>query len=254
MKTLRHLALLLLLAALPAAPWAAPESASVNLPILPRGLAPAPAQPPANAPANATKDAGAQAPAGAAAGAKVIPAAPAPAIAPAPAPASTPTTAQSETRTPSAAAKSPVAAPPLSPRFQQVRDRIAELLQHRNATPTPPDPRYSVFRPAGPVTSAAIAPPGADSASAEVETPPPNNDLPVLQQAVALLKVRGTFQMKNGRYQLVINSGPNKEGTYKDGDVINIILQGDSVHLRVRQITLHSVTFTLNDAELKLSF
>jgi hypothetical protein len=40
-------------------------------------------------------------------------------------------------------------APPLSPRFQQVRNRIDALFQHRGEAPVAPDPRKSPFRPAG---------------------------------------------------------------------------------------------------------
>ena len=81
-----------------------------------------------------------------------------------------------------------------------------------------------------------------------------NNDLASLQPAVATLRVKGTFQ-RGKSLQLVITSAPGKEGTYKEGDIINVVIPGsDSVHLRVRQVSKNGVTLTLGDAEMVLKF
>ena len=248
MKTFRCLALPLLLAALPAARCTVPAPGPGDTSSLPPGLAPVPAMSPANSPVNATKDAGTQA----AAGAKATPVPPAPAQAPEPAPASAPAAAKSKTKALSDAATKPSAAQPtLSPRFQQIRSRIAELLQNRGATPGAPDLRYNPFRPIG-----AGPPVPLRNGSAGRETPPPvslGSDLVVLQQAVATLKVRGVVE-KDGRSLLTINAGPNKDGTYKEGDVLTVIVQDEPFHLRVCQITHYSVMFSLHDAEYTLKF
>jgi len=144
--------------------------------------------------------------------------------------------------------------PPLSPRFQQVRDRIDALLKNRASTPLPPDPRFNPFRGAGSVATVGLRSvgPGAatDAAAAAVV---PEADLLLLQDAVATLKVGGVVQ-RGKVFQLAIRSAPNKEGTYKEGDVINVTLPNNSVHLRVRRVTAHTVTLTLNNAEMTLSF
>jgi len=81
-----------------------------------------------------------------------------------------------------------------------------------------------------------------------------NNDLAMLQQAVATLRVKGTFR-RGKVQQLVITSSPGKEGTYKEGDIINVIIPpGDPIHVRVRQISANSVTLSLNAAEMVLKF
>jgi hypothetical protein len=248
MKTLRCLALPLLLAALPAARCTVPAPGPVDDSSLPPRLAPAPAQPPANPRANATRDTGAQA----AAAAKATPALPVPAQAPEPAPASAPAAVKSTTKAPPNATTKPSVAPPtLSPRFQLIRSRIAELLQNRGATPASPDLRYNPFRPIG---AGSPVPGRSSSAGSETASPgSPGSDLIVLQQAVATLKVRGVVE-KDGRSLLTINAGPNKDGTYKEGDVLTVIVQNEPVHLRVRQITHYSVMFSLNDAEFTLKF
>ncbi len=139
---------------------------------------------------------------------------------------------------------------PLSPRFQLTRTHIAALFDTRNAPPAPIDPLANPFRSTG-------AAPVVPSVGTEGTTPLPvalNSDLTSLQQAVATLRVKGTVQ-RGKTLQLVITSAPGKEGTYKEGDIINVLLPpGDPVHLRVRQISTHSVTLTINDAEMVLKF
>ncbi len=153
-----------------------------------------------------------------------------------------------------AAAKAPGVAVPLSPRFQQVRDRIQALFSGRLETPPPPDPRYNPFRPTG---AAPLAPIRGVAAGGETPSPASaGSDQVVLQQAVATLKVRGTIERggRSQQLQVAINAGPNRDGTYKEGDVITVIVQEQPYHLRVRQITRYSVMFSLNDAEYTLKF
>jgi hypothetical protein len=132
---------------------------------------------------------------------------------------------------------------PLAPRFKQVRDRIADLYQHRNETPPAPDPALNPFRAPGSV----IAPVGDEPVKEERRTPPVGN-LALLQQAAATLKVSGTFEI-GGKLHLVINARP-----YKSGDVVQTQVGGESVYLRVREISRRSVALALHDAEMTLNF
>jgi hypothetical protein len=160
-----------------------------------------------------------------------------------------------------------MAPPPLSPRFQQVRDRIAGLFAHRNETPPNFDPRKSPFRAAGatPAAAAAATPatplvsplsqgvpaPSRSAAAPAVEAPPvtpPSTELALLQQAVANLKVAGTIQI-GGVAHLVINQVP-----YKEGDVLSAKAKGQPVYLRVKNISRYSYTLSINDVELSVKY
>jgi hypothetical protein len=134
-------------------------------------------------------------------------------------------------------AQKPPAPPPLSPRFIQVRERINTLFQHRNEVPPPPDLRANPFRPAG----AAVVPGPAGPTL-------PSNDLALLQQAIATLKVNGTMEQMNQSY-VMVNQRP-----YKKGDIIPARAEGEMVYLRVGDITRNTLTLTLNNAELTLKF
>jgi len=148
-----------------------------------------------------------------------------------------------------ASSASPAAPVPLSPRFKQVRERISALYQNRNETPPPPDPRYNPFRPPGVAIQAApVLPASAEPAAGEPVLVASATDLARLQEAVATLKVSGTFE-KDGRLYLVINAKP-----YKDNDVIQTQVQGEPVYMRVRQVSRRSVTVVLNEAEMTLKF
>jgi hypothetical protein len=136
-------------------------------------------------------------------------------------------------------------APPLSPRFQQVRNRIDALFQHRGEAPVAPDPRKSPFRPAG------AAPVAAVKAGRVANLPPPTAsaaDLQLLKQAAATLKVAGTIQI-NSVAHLIINQVP-----YKEGDVINLRAKGQPVFVRVKHISRYSYTLALNAAELSVKY
>lgn len=129
---------------------------------------------------------------------------------------------------------------PMARRFAEVRQRIADLYQHRTETPAALDPRHDPFR-----TRAAKAPAVGGGASAPVA---PASELSLLQQAVATLKVSGVFEI-GGRQHLVINARP-----YKVGDVVQTQVRGEPVYLRVREISRRSVTLALNEAEITLKF
>lgn len=141
------------------------------------------------------------------------------------------------------AAKAPTrAGTPVPPRFKQVRDRIDALFRHRNEPPPPLGPETNPFRLPGSTLPAST--PRGESAAAETRGP----ELITLQQAAATLRISGTFEL-NGQAHLVINARP-----YKAGDVIPAPVGGETVYLRVRDISRRSVTLALNEAELTLSF
>ena len=118
------------------------------------------------------------------------------------------------------------------------------LFQNRNDAPPPPDLRTNPFRPAGPMASATVAStPGTVPAPAASST-----DLVLLQQAVVGLKVSGTLEKADQSY-VVINDRP-----YKKGDVVQTRAEGDAGYLRVREITRHTVTLSLNETEMTLKF
>lgn len=150
------------------------------------------------------------------------------------------------TALPGAGSKLPAGGPPpLSPRFQQVRNRIDALFQHRGEAPLAPDPRKSPFRPAG------AAPVAAVKAGPAANVPPPTAsaaDLQLLKQASATLKVAGTIQI-NSVAHLIINQVP-----YKEGDVINLRAKGQPVFVRVKHISRYSYTLALNAAELSVKY
>ena len=144
---------------------------------------------------------------------------------------------------------------PMAPRFKQVRDRIESLFQNRNDAPPPLEPRFNPFRTPGSVPPPPVAtvttPPPANSdgtPAAPVPPPPSSTNLAILQQAVATLKVSGVFEI-GGKSHLVINARP-----YKEGDVVQTLVQGETIYLRVREISKRSVTLVLNDAEMTLRF
>jgi hypothetical protein len=157
-----------------------------------------------------------------------------------------------------AAERAPAAGGPtgqgsMASRFKQVEERIAALFQHRDQPPPPIEPRHNPFRPPG---SAPLAPP-VSSDTPELPRPPAGSDysglspgasLALLQQGAATLKVSGIFEI-GGRAHLVINARP-----YKEGDVVQAQVRGETVYLRVKEIARRSVTLALNEAEMTLKF
>ena len=130
---------------------------------------------------------------------------------------------------------------PLAPRFKQVRERIDALFQNRNAPPPPLEAAQNPFRVPGAVKAAEA---GVSGGRAPVLA----DDLTLLQQAVATLKVSGVFEI-GGHSHLVINARP-----YKQGDVVQTQAQGEKVYLRVKEISKRTVTLTLNEAEMTLKY
>lgn len=139
--------------------------------------------------------------------------------------------------------------PPLSPRFQQVRDRIDELFRHRQEEPPVTDPRSNPFRPAG----APLAPPRTATPRTPEGSPAPapsasESDLQLLQQAAATLKVAGSINIR-GVDHLSIN-----QTAYKEGDVIHTKVKGQTVLIRVKNISRFSYTLSLNGTELSVKY
>lgn len=149
--------------------------------------------------------------------------------------------------TPAAPAPAPKqsVANPLAPRFKQVRERIDALFHHRNEPPAPLDPKHNPFRMPG---ARPVAPVPEGTVAAAAAPVPEADNLVQLQQAAATLKVSGVFE-KGGRSHLVINARP-----YQQGDVVQTLVQGEKVYLRVKEISKRSVTLALHDAELTLKF
>lgn len=154
-----------------------------------------------------------------------------------------------------AAAGSPAAAakpapPPLSPRFKQIRERIYGLYHYRNETPPAPNPATNPFRPPGaaPVSTPPASSGGRGETPSTAVSQVSTADLALLQQSVAALKVSATME-KDGKMHVVIKGKP-----YKQGDVIQILSQGETVYLRVRQVSRNSIIFALNETEMTLRF
>ncbi len=227
MKTLRQFALVVSMAALPAAG--------------PGATAPGSPRAPAPEPEKAAETARAGTPAASSVSE------PAPKTGREPAPAAAKDAAVTPV-TPPAAAKAPIN-PALSPRFLQVRERVDALFRYRNGMSPPPDPRLNPFRPPGSAPAAAPAPASKPDPLAGGSIPAPlSSDLELLQQAVATLKVSGVLEIA-GRSHLVINTKP-----YKIGEVVQTKVKGESVFLRVRNISRNSVTLGLNSTEMTLKF
>ena len=133
---------------------------------------------------------------------------------------------------------------PLSPRFQQVRDRMNALFQNRSEPLPPIDAAKNPFRIAGAVPPAA-APANKDGTPAAA---PVNTDLELLKQGATQLKING-FVERDGRIHLTIN-----QALYKEGDVIKVAVKTQTLYLRLTKVTRTSLTLTLNAAETTLKF
>lgn len=150
-------------------------------------------------------------------------------------------------KTPAVGGAASAKAPSLSPRFQEVRDRINALFEHRNAALPSFNPRFDPFRTSG----ASVAPPAATASPAEgvpVPVVAAASDVSLLQASVAGLKVSGIVEI-GGKQHFVINSRP-----YKEGDVIQTHAQGVPVYLRIREINRGAMVLALNQAETTLKW
>ena len=161
-----------------------------------------------------------------------------------------PAAAAVDKKSPPAPPKLTAVPPPLSPRFQQVRDRIAALLGHRNDAPPVADPRKNPFRPAGAAPAEPVKgrPPGAPAVNAAPKPVTSGTDYQMLQAAATTLKVSGTIQI-NGLGHLIINQVP-----YKEGDILKARVNGNPVFVRVKHISRYSYTLSLNNAELSVKY
>jgi hypothetical protein len=144
-----------------------------------------------------------------------------------------------------AAAAKPSGTPPLSPRFQQVRDRIEALFGDRSAPATAPTLVENPFRPPGALARRDAT---ADDPDAPLSPAAVSSDLDTLQQAVATLRVTGIFEVA-GVVHLVINARP-----YKNGDVLQVTVGNETIYLRIRDVARNLVTLALNDAEMTLKY
>ena len=145
----------------------------------------------------------------------------------------------------------PAAPPTNAPRWKLTRTRIEALFRLRNAPPPAPDPSANPFRLASDQPAAAATETESVTTSGEPTAPdaaPLGPDETLLKQAVATLKLNGAVQIGD-RMLAIIN-----QATYKEGDILSLRLQGRPVDLLVRQISSHSVTIGLNQAELTLQF
>ena len=242
MKTLRYFALLVSMAALPAA------GPGATAPGSPRAPAPEPEKAAETARAGTPAARSVSEPAPKSVSEPAPTAAKDAAVNPVTPPATAAKDAAVNPVTPLAAAKAPVN-PALSPRFLQVRERVDALFRYRNGMSPPPDPRLNPFRPPGSAPAAAPSPASKPDPLAGGSIPAPlSSDLELLQQAVATLKVSGVLETA-GRSHLVINTK-----SYKIGEVVQTKVKGESVFLRVRNISRNSVTLGLNGAEMTLKF
>ncbi|MBI5689945.1 MAG: hypothetical protein HZC55_07570 [Verrucomicrobia bacterium] len=148
-----------------------------------------------------------------------------------------------------------VAPPPLfAARFKQVEDRVGALFRHRREAPPTPDPRHNPFLAPGSAAATTAPRPAGDppnklpEGAAPAADAGPATSLTQLQQAAATLKVSGIFETGGGT-QLVIN-----KRLYKEGDVVQAQVGGETVYLRVKEIGKRNVTLSLNDAEMTLKF
>ena len=129
--------------------------------------------------------------------------------------------------------------------FQETNARIEDLFQHRNNPPKPPAPLDDPFR----VGDAPLASNlNLNSDSTPTGPAPGTTDESLLRQAAGSLVFGGLLQIGDVQV-LVIN-----KGSYKEGGILSVRLQGTLVYLRLISITSNSVTLGLNEARLTLRF
>lgn len=128
--------------------------------------------------------------------------------------------------------------------FQDTNARIEDLYQHRNNPPKPPSPSDNPFN-TGDAPLASNLNVSGDNTPAFTPGAP---DEVVLRQAAGTLVFGGLLQIGDANV-LVIN-----KGSYKEGGILSVRLQGTRVYLRIVDITSKSVTLGLNEARLTLHF
>lgn len=135
-------------------------------------------------------------------------------------------------------------------RFKEIEDRLAVLFRHRQGKK--PDLTRNPFQaPTAPVVAVAAPPPvpgepGTKPADTGEAASAAGASLALLQQAAATLKVTGNLE-SGGQFRVMINSRP-----YQEGDLVPTLVAGETVYVRVKEISGRSVTLALNDAEMTL--
>ena len=137
---------------------------------------------------------------------------------------------------PAAAAESATAAA-IAARFKQTRARIDVLFRHRDEPAGPLATAQNPFR----IQETATAPTG------PAELLPPSDDV-VLKQAIAALKIGGTFLL-GGKTLL-----GTAQGTYEENSNVSVRLPAGAVILHLTRVTPVGATFTYNTAEQSIVF
>lgn len=128
--------------------------------------------------------------------------------------------------------------------IKRTQDRIAALYQHHDRRAEPPEPRSNPFRIGGDAATPML--PTGPGETAPVD--PTSRDALLLRQAAATIKVTGVVNIA-GRMHIAVN-----QSTYREGALIPVQLPGETVFLRVGEITMRSATLRLEDAELTIKF
>jgi hypothetical protein len=128
--------------------------------------------------------------------------------------------------------------------INRTQDRIAALYQHQDQRAAPPEARSNPFRIGGDAATPML--PAGPGESAPVD--PASRDALLLRQAAATIKVTGVFNIA-GRMHIAVN-----QSTYREGALIPVPLPGETVFVRVVEITMRSATLRLEDAELTIKF
>jgi len=128
--------------------------------------------------------------------------------------------------------------------FQETNARIEDMFQHRDNPPKPPGPADDPFRIGNPLAAG----PSAGTAQDITGPAPGTPDEVILRQAAAGLVFGGLLQVGDVQV-LVIN-----KGSYKEGGILSVRLQGTLFYLRILRITGNSITLGLNEARLTLHF
>ena len=160
------------------------------------------------------------------------------------------TSVLSKFRLPPAAQKTKdsIKPPPISPRFLQVREHMADLFQGRTDTPPVVDPAKNPFRPAGAAPAPVAAVTSSDGVTMVQAQAPTASDVELLKQVAAIVKVSGWAE-RDGRTLLTINNT-----LYRDGDVMKLNIKGQTLYLRLSKFSRSSLTLTLNEAETIVRF
>ena len=161
------------------------------------------------------------------------------------------------------AAARPAARPPARPsakpadRYLRTKERIDALLKSRlNPDPLPATLANPFQLPAGMAVVDPRTGPSPDlpaghkgdpvATTKPVEPAIPTNDTEALALYAADLKITGTVKL-NGQAHLIINQSP-----YKEGDLLLLNRQNDTVYLQIVRITQTELTLGLNQAVLTL--